>query len=146
MRGAFTYTLLMFSRSIPVVSLLVVYWIGLAIGTHTPVSAVQVVTTSVSDKTIHFYAYAGLGFLAAWAVTRLWGRRAVLALVAVVVVILFGAVDELTQPLVHRQCDFYDWVADTLGAILGALMYVTISWMLHSLAKKRENQSEAPTE
>jgi VanZ family protein len=31
--------------------------------------------------------------------------------------LLYGAIDELTQPLVGRFCSFDDWLADASGAI-----------------------------
>ncbi len=146
MRGAFVNTLLLLSRSIPVVLLLVIYWVGLFIGTHIPTSQLNPIEGPLSDKTIHFYAYAGLGFLATWSIARMRGRRFLLFLFTMVVIIVFGALDELSQPLVNRSCSFYDWVADALGAIFGGIFYIVLSWLLHSSAKNTVKQKEASSE
>jgi hypothetical protein len=37
-----------------------------------------------------------------------------------------GALDEITQIPVHRDCDFWDWTADSCGAAAGVLLYVLL--------------------
>lgn len=72
------------------------------------------------DKTIHFIAY----LLAA--VLVLWGflRRPDLTHAACFILglLLLGAVDEITQPLVNRTCDLRDWLADAAGIIPGTIL------------------------
>ncbi len=73
------------------------------------------------DKLLHAGAYAGLALLVrlALAATRLRGPTALA--VALAVASAYGVTDELHQRLVPgRQCDFYDWAADTIGALAGA--------------------------
>jgi VanZ family protein len=74
------------------------------------------------DKLLHAAEYAVLGGLLALAL-RLIGFRPTAALVAAVVLAsLFGASDEFHQSFVPgRNADVADWMADTLGAALGAL-------------------------
>ncbi|HET8723394.1 MAG TPA: VanZ family protein [Anaeromyxobacteraceae bacterium] len=75
------------------------------------------------DKLLHLLEYAVLGALLAPAL-RLAGmspRGALLA--AAILGSLYGATDELHQAFVPgRTADVLDWVADTLGAGLGALL------------------------
>jgi VanZ family protein len=69
-----------------------------------------------ADKLGHFIMYGVGGALAAWA-GRIRGWRA--GLVALVLVILTGALDELRQAAMEtRHGDIWDWVADTTGAII----------------------------
>ncbi len=77
------------------------------------------------DKTAHFIVYGVLGFLFARAFRiHLYKMRWVL-LFAFLSASLYGASDELHQYFVPgRQCDVYDWLADTIGAFLGAFLYV----------------------
>lgn len=72
------------------------------------------------DKVAHFGAYAVLAALILRATrTPLEWRTAV---VVVVVVSLFGAVDEWHQSFIpRRSMSFADWIADTLGAVTGVL-------------------------
>ena len=48
-------------------------------------------------------------------------RPLTLAVVATIVALLasYGAFDEVTQPIVGRDCDFWDWVADMAGILVG---------------------------
>jgi len=76
----------------------------------------------LQDKLLHTIEYAALGALLV-AALRLTGLSWAPALVlAVVLASLYGATDEFHQSFVPgRTADVLDWVADTLGAALGAL-------------------------
>jgi VanZ family protein len=77
----------------------------------------------LQDKLLHAIEYAALGALLVPAL-RLAGRSPVAALaLAVGLASLYGATDEFHQSFVPgRSADVLDWVADTLGAALGALV------------------------
>jgi VanZ family protein len=68
-----------------------------------------------SDKTLHFLAYGVLAGLAAatLATTTRWLPRGIARLAAGLAV--FGALDEVTQPLFSRAADPLDWVYDCIG-------------------------------
>ena len=82
------------------------------------------------DKILHFMAY---GFLSLFFLLGLnTGRNPEVKrwqlLLAIVVASLYGATDEYHQSFVtNRDSNFFDWVADTVGAIAGALVYIYIS-------------------
>jgi VanZ family protein len=69
------------------------------------------------DKTAHVLAYALLAFLI-WQFRAARARpiRAGFVLKAWGLVAAYATVDELTQPLVGRSADIYDWLADLAGA------------------------------
>ena len=69
------------------------------------------------DKIEHGIAFATLGVLGGLGYPRLTGLRLILALS------LFGAFIELAQatPLIHRDCDPLDWVADTVACTAAVL-------------------------
>ena len=71
----------------------------------------------VDDKLVHFSAYFLLGVMAAAA---LKSRRAVA--LAVLGLILLGGVLEIVQDWVGRDTSFLDEVANTAGAITGAVV------------------------
>ncbi|MDB6086682.1 MAG: VanZ family protein [Gammaproteobacteria bacterium] len=75
------------------------------------------------DKAEHFIAFYGLTGLAAAAFPR---RKLI---VIVTMLSGFGALIEYVQglPLVHRDRDFWDWVADTI-AIIAALAPMLLVW------------------
>ncbi len=79
------------------------------------------------DKVLHFSAYALLAFLTARALTcekpnltkgRIW-------VIAAVFAALFGLSDETHQAFVpDRTAEIADFLADTLGSVLGAWFYL----------------------
>ena len=65
-----------------------------------------------SDKLVHFIAFAALAFPLA--------RTGRFGLIPVLIgASAFGGLIELTQPTFNRSADVNDWVADTLGVLIG---------------------------
>jgi VanZ family protein len=85
------------------------------------------VTARVSDKVLHLVEYSGLAALLVRALTReAWGWRDAM-LAAVVMTSLYGASDEYHQAFVpNRNPAVSDWVADSLGALVGASVFRTL--------------------
>ena len=80
----------------------------------------------LSDKFNHFVAFALGGWLAASAL-RFTSPRSAIAnslLLAITLIAAFGALDETLQTFTPGRTggDLYDWIADFLGAIAGALL------------------------
>lgn len=49
---------------------------------------------------------------------------------------LYGFMDEIHQSFVPgRYCSLWDWVADTSGAILGAVLYITFTRLIQNRKK-----------
>jgi VanZ family protein len=80
-----------------------------------------------ADKFLHAIEYAVIGVLLLRLLGRTaWGSsRPVIALLAATALAsAWGATDEIHQLFTpNRSCDWRDWVADTGGALLGALVY-----------------------
>jgi VanZ family protein len=76
------------------------------------------------DKLQHLLAFWALGVAAGfWVYPAFWHRRPVFSLLLTALVVSgYGAIDEFHQYFVPgRDCNVWDWIADTLGAFLGAL-------------------------
>lgn len=107
------------------------YWALLAIVTHLPPGELPAVR--VNDKIEHvcgFALLAGLLTLCAWS----FRLKRTFALCAVLVAcMVYGAIDETTQPWTGRTCDFWDWAADTAGAgmVVGAV------WVMRRVVQRR---------
>ena len=82
------------------------------------------VTAHVWDKLLHVTEYSGLAFLLSRALVG-EGIGWVTALaVAILLTSGYGASDEWHQAFVPlRSSDVHDWIADTLGAGMGAALY-----------------------
>lgn len=92
------------------------YWGSIAFLTHVP--RLPGASASVNDKLAHIIGYAGLAggvYLLLW--VSFPGLKR-LHLIVLAIVLVYGALDEWTQPIFHRDCDFRDWLADAAGAIL----------------------------
>ena len=103
-----------------------IYWLLLFAATHWPRS-VPGIGQGHLDKVVHFAAFALLVALVAVACASRVGRLTWSALVAVVLVVaIYGAIDEVSQPLFGRYCHLYDWLADVAGAATGAAFFALI--------------------
>ena len=77
------------------------------------------------DKVAHFSAYAGLGALLCRAYRGSGLTGAAAFWLTVLTAGLYGASDEWHQSFVpNRSADPADWIADTLGALVGAVAYL----------------------
>jgi hypothetical protein len=85
-----------------------------------PEHALQLVPWDKAEHFIAFYALTGLAAAA-------FPKRHILVIAALLSA--FGALIEIVQglPIVHRDRDFWDWVADTL-AIGAALAPMSLVW------------------
>jgi VanZ family protein len=106
--------------------LLASFVVVLLAATHLPLSSRLMPAEELNiDKVFHFAAYAILaGLIAtAWQLSSgiLTARHLRWVWCAVAI---FGALDELTQMAVNRDCSIWDWSADATGAALGILAFV----------------------
>ncbi len=118
--------------------ILALYWLLIFTATHLPKVPEAIDLSKVSDKTLHYGAYGGLGFLLAlWLASskrlnsrsgRVWGGVFGAALLMTVMA-AYGAFDELTQTLVGRHCDLLDWYADMLGGLSGIVVFTLVSFI-----------------
>jgi len=107
----------------------------LLVGTHLPPGSVLLPPEKHGfDKVLHFTAYAILAGLLAttWQLSSgiLTARHLRWVWCAVVI---FAALDEITQIPVHRDCSIWDWSADALGAVVGLLAFV---WLRSRIAAR----------
>ena len=77
-----------------------------------------------ADKLLHVIAYAALAFFG------LVRRRSIaMAIGLMIAMILYGGLIEMVQPSVNRYGEIGDFIANSIGAVLGAL----IAWGLLKL-------------
>jgi VanZ family protein len=80
----------------------------------------------ISDKVLHAVAYGILSFLCyrafRWSAGQAAARQAVV--LAIVTASFYGITDEVHQAFVpFRESSWLDWLADTIGAAIGALSW-----------------------
>ena len=104
------------------------YWCLLFIATHIPKP--PSIHFQHADKIFHFLAYAGLAFLLAWSLPTNHRHRYLNVLLAALIAMSYGVIDECLQIPVGRTADFYDWMADSVGAIAGLTAYGIMRWWI----------------
>ena len=93
--------------------------------THIPQAKMpQVLMAGGLDKFEHVGAYGLVALCYLLAVKRSVGLRVPLAIVLVLAGL--AAMDEVTQPLVHRTCDIMDWASDAIGITLACIAAAAI--------------------
>jgi VanZ family protein len=80
----------------------------------------------ISDKVLHAVAYGILSFLCyrafRWSAGQAAARQAVV--LAIVTASFYGITDEVHQAFVpFRESSWLDWLADTIGAAIGAMSW-----------------------
>ncbi len=126
----------------PLLALLVVAWLAAFTLTHIPLP--QPIGLPTSDKTAHLIGYAGLATLlwaVLWSHDRSAGTRMAACLVGLAV---YGAFDELTQPLVNRHADVADWIFNVAGTALAVAILETLTWTRTRRAARKHAALKKP--
>jgi VanZ family protein len=91
-------------------------------------------TTRVWDKGLHILEYGGLGFLICRAFIGEGVKSLNAALIAITVASAYAASDEWHQAFTPlRSPDVIDWIADTLGSMVGAAFLLLLAgWLKNS--------------
>lgn len=115
-------------RNLAIVSL-AVYWPTLFLLAHIPIPK-EVQKAGVSDKVLHFLAYATLVFMFWIALNPqrkvCWRKAAVWWVLLAVAV--YGIIDELLQSYVGRTCDAMDFVSDLAGALTSCIILTYLTF------------------
>lgn len=114
---------------------LFIYWLALLIGTSIP-SDVSVEIFELSDKLKHFLAYMILAFLLG--LNLHFQEKWEFAIknyffITLLITLIYGAADEIHQIWIpNRSAEFYDWLADLLGSLVGIIL---AKYFIHFLPK-----------
>lgn len=112
------------------------------ISTHTP--AARLPKIYYSDKTLHLIAYAMLGAVFIVGLLMRGWRLRNIVLAGVIFFPLYGAFDEITQPLVNRTADYRDWRMDMFGSI-GAILLIAIFVIVWKKIRKSKLNTQQDT-
>lgn len=112
------------------------YWASLFVLTHKPSAPPK--ERGINDKLLDALAFGAGSFLLGltlWASSRIDRSAATVPAWVLILVALYGAADELTQPIVGRVADPGDWLADVGGAAVAAAFL----FVLRRLTRPRES-------
>ncbi|HET6879798.1 MAG TPA: VanZ family protein [Pirellulales bacterium] len=101
------------------------FWLLLVALTHFPNPYPHRSEPQHFDKVVHFSLYAALAVLALRSLTLAarWASPIARCTGIFAAVVAFGLFDEATQPITGRDFDWFDWLADGLGALAGVACY-----------------------
>jgi hypothetical protein len=105
------------------------YWPTLFVLGHIPIPQV-VYQAEVSDKSLHFLAYLILVFLLWFAISpdkKVDWRKAGPWWILLVVV-LYGIADEISQGYVGRNCDILDFFTNLIGSLTGLVLFTIFTF------------------
>ena len=82
------------------------------------------------DKIVHLLLFAALPFITLWGYRKLiyntnHTHRKRLYIIISIISILYGGLTEILQKylFINRYCSFYDFIADIIGCLIGAIMF-----------------------
>ncbi len=112
----------------------VLAWAGAFVATHLPPSDIPPLPTS--DKVLHMVGYGGLTTLLVLSLASFGRSRSTRILLAMGILLAYGAFDELTQPAFSRDADFYDWLADGAGTVIAVTFWEILLSVLSSARER----------
>jgi VanZ family protein len=93
--------------------------------THIPQEMMpKALSVHMLDKVEHVTAYGTVAFFLLMSFRRPPGLKVTAAILLAAA--LMGAIDEVTQPLVHRTASSADWAADLVGVAIACGVYLFI--------------------
>ncbi|WP_410795623.1 VanZ family protein [Parabacteroides sp. FAFU027] len=102
------------------------------------------------DKAVHFTMYLVAAFATMFELSRLrlLGNKRNIIWLAIVLPILFGGLMEILQLYVpFRSCDIRDFIANSLGAIVGFILFriisVRLSWISRDQSPSQDRDRES---
>jgi VanZ family protein len=118
-------------------------WAGAFVASHLPPDDVP--DLHASDKVLHCVGYSGLTTLLVLALASFGRPRRARILLAMVILLAYGAFDELTQPAFLRTASFHDWQADAAGTAIAVAFWETLlavfSWVRGRICPARERMN-----
>ena len=99
------------------------------------------------DKIIHIILFATFSFVSLWGYRKLffninYPNRKSLFITISLISILYGGLTELLQKylFVNRYCSLYDFMADTIGCLIGIIVFhFLVQKNLKKLKKSEDN-------
>jgi hypothetical protein len=111
------------------IAVLILYWITLNVLAHMTIPQV-VYQAKVSDKWLHFLAYLNLVFLVWFSIYPddkvRWRNKA--SWLVFLAVVIYGGIDELTQPYFGRTKDLMDFLANVKGTATGLVIFAFLTF------------------
>lgn len=95
-----------------------------------------------ADKIVHFICFGGLAFWVAFG-CNLTGKSKKEIILPTIIVSLYGVIDEIHQSFTPgRSSTVSDWIADTLGGLLGSYVFFLVLKILRNSKNRKLSQEQ----
>ena len=102
----------------------------------------QIPAFPYADKLVHFICFGGLAFWVAFG-CDFFANSKLKIFVPVIIVSIYGIIDEIHQSFTPgRSSTVGDWIADTLGALLGSFIFYLISKLIQKWKNTKNNKEK----
>lgn len=118
----------LYRRRRVILATLIVLWLAAFTLSHIP--GEDVPDFHVSDKLLHTVGFLGLATTFALTLQAYGLPRTRRIVLVILIMLAYGALDELTQPYFHRSCELLDWVSDAVGTTAALLLTETLAFLL----------------
>lgn len=134
-RGSFLYR---WRRAI--LFILILMWIGAFVATHIPARYIPGQIARLGDFTLH-----GIGFLglSSWFILTLAAfgvKPPQRILLVLLVMMVYGALDEYTQQFFGRSTELKDWLTDTTATVVSLIVWETILFLAQRTTRTKISQ------
>ncbi len=102
----------------------IVLWLTAFVMTHTPAATLP--KGMPGDKLLHFLGYMLLAAVFLLTMSSYGQTRPRRVATAIVVMMIYAGLDEITQPLVNRYASVTDWLADAAGVLAAVILAETV--------------------
>ncbi|MGB7583030.1 MAG: VanZ family protein [Sedimentisphaerales bacterium] len=104
-------------------------WIGAFTATHVPYSTIPRVFRDLGHFTLHVLGFLGLSswFILTLAAFNFSSLRRIV--VVLLIMTIYGAIDEYTQQFFGRSTSFSEWLIDTGATIVALVIWESVFWL-----------------
>jgi VanZ family protein len=102
----------------------------------------QIPSFPFADKIVHFICFGGLAFWVSFG-CNLAGKSKKEIILPTIIVSLYGILDEIHQSFTPgRSSTVSDWIADTLGGLLGSYVFFLVLKILRNSKNRKLSQEQ----
>jgi VanZ family protein len=136
-RGSFLYR-----QRTAILFILILMWIGAFVATHIPARCIPRQIVCLGDFVLH-----GIGFLglSSWFILTVaaFGIKPVQRIpLVLLVMVVYGALDEYTQQFFGRSTELKDWLTDTTATVVSLILWETILFLAQRTTRTKISQNK----
>lgn len=115
-------------------------WIGAFVATHIPTRYVPGLIACFGDFILHGIGFLGLSSLFILTVAAFGIKPVQRAPLVLLVMMVYGALDEYTQQFFGRSTELKDWLTDTTATVVSLIVWETILFLVQRTTRTKISQ------